>query len=164
MVATKPDSKKPHRRVGLEESVVETTEEGDEQDPTTDKIEELDSWLLTITTGGKDNDGTTSTRGPTYKVNLAVEEVKVRGFLDHGAQVSLVRKELFPVIRKRHGWTLEECHKLKLKMGPQPIGATGAALGAVSLIYLCVSVEETGVVKESPVLCWHHRSQSGVEK
>ena len=61
-----------------------------------------------------------------------------------------MRKELLPVIRKRCGWTLDECHKLNLKMGPQPIGAIGAALGAVSLIRLCVSVEETDVVKEIP--------------
>lgn len=64
--------------------------------------------------------------------------------------MSLVRKELLPVIRKRHGWTLDECHKLNLKMVPQPIGATGAALGAVSLVHLHVSVEETGVFREIP--------------
>ena len=45
--------------------MVENTEEGDEQDPTTDKTEEPNPWLLTITTGGKDNDGTTTTRGLT---------------------------------------------------------------------------------------------------
>ena len=121
--------------------------------------------MLIVTTGGKDNDGTTSTRGPTYKVNLVVEEVKVREFLDHDAQVSLVHKELLPVIRKRHGWTLEECHKLNLKMGPQPIGATDAALGTISLIHLCVFVEGTNVVKEIPsVLCWHQKSRSGVKE
>ena len=59
------DSKKPHCQVGLEVFVVENTEEGDEQDPTTDKTEEPNPWLLTITTGGKDNDGTTTTRGLT---------------------------------------------------------------------------------------------------
>ena len=76
----------------LEESAAETTESGNEQDLTTDEAKEPDPWLLAVTAGGKENDGTANTRGPTYKVNLAVEKVRVKGFLDHGAQVSLVRK------------------------------------------------------------------------
>jgi len=43
-----------------------------------------------------------------------------------------------------------ECHKLNLKMGPEPIGATGAALRTASLVRLCASVEETVAVKKIP--------------
>ena len=34
--------------------------------------------------------------GPTYKVDISVERVQTRGLLDHGAQVSLIRKESLP--------------------------------------------------------------------
>jgi len=73
-----PGSKKPHCWVGLEESIVEIAEEGDEEELTTDKAEEPDPWLLSVTTGGKDNGGTHNTGGPTYKADIAVKEVKVR--------------------------------------------------------------------------------------
>ena len=39
-------------------------------------------------------------RWPTYKVDFVVDGVKTRGFLDHGVQLSLVRKELLPAIRQ----------------------------------------------------------------
>ena len=79
-----------------------------------------------------------------------VEGVKTRGFLDHGAQVSLIRKELLLAIKEKRSWTQGECHERDLKMGQQPIGATGATLGAISLVCLQVMVDETGVTKEVP--------------
>ena len=48
-------------------------------------------------------------------------------------------------------------------MGQQPIGATGTPLGAISLVQLRVTVDETGTTKKFPVLCLLQRSQSGVE-
>ena len=51
------------------------------------------------------------TRGPNYKVNVMVEGVKTRGFLDHGAQVSLICKELLPTIKEKQGWTITKCHE-----------------------------------------------------
>ena len=56
-------------------------------------------------------------RGPTYKAGVIVEGVKVRALLDHGAQVSLVHKELLPKIKERNGWTLEECHDRNCQVG-----------------------------------------------
>ena len=44
----------------------------------------------------------------TYKVDIDGNGIKTRGFLDHGAQVTLVRKELLPAIGEKHGWSLEE--------------------------------------------------------
>jgi len=93
---------------------------------------------------------TCTKRGPTYKVDLVIGGVKTRGFLDHGAQVSLVRKELLPAIREHNNWSLKESHTRNLEMGAQPVGATGIALGAIGLVSLPVEVEETGVRKEVP--------------
>ena len=89
-------------------------------------------------------------RGPTYKVDIDVNGIKTRGFLDHGAQVTLVRKELLPAIGEKHDWSLEERHKRNLKMKSQPVGASGTDLGAIALVSLDILVEETGLVKEIP--------------
>ena len=44
------------------------------------------------------SDKSLAIRGPTYKAEVIVDGVKVRALLDHGAQVSLVHKELLPKI------------------------------------------------------------------
>ena len=119
-----------------------------EQQP--DDVEKLDPWMRTVTATKESNQGAANTRGPSYKINVVVEGVKTRGFLDHGAQISLIRKELLPAIKDKHSWTQAECHERDLKMGQQPIGATGAQLGAISLVSLQVMVDETGVTKEVP--------------
>ena len=51
--------------------------------------------------------GTLPTQGPTYKVVLEVDGVKTRALIDHGPQISIVRQELLPIIREKHGWTVE---------------------------------------------------------
>ena len=48
------------------------------------------------------------TRGPTYNVDVVVDSLKTRALLDHGAQVSIVRRELLPKIREAQGWTQEQ--------------------------------------------------------
>ena len=106
--------------------------------------------MRTVTARKESSEETTNTRGPSYKVNVVVEGVKTRGFLDHGVQVSLVCKELLPAIKEKQGWTHAECHERDLKMGQQPVGATGAPLGVISLIRLQVMIEETGAAKEVP--------------
>ena len=40
-------------------------------------------------------------RGPTYKAEVKVEGVQTRALLDHGARVSLVRKQLLPLIKEK---------------------------------------------------------------
>ena len=86
-------------------------------------------------------------RGPTYKVDIEVNGVKTRSFLDHGAQVTQVQKELLPVIGEKHGWSLEERHKRNLKIEPQPVGIN---LGAIVLVSFDIQVKETKMVKEVP--------------
>ena len=106
--------------------------------------------MRTVTTSKETNEGTVNARGPSYKVNIVVEGVKTRGFLDHGAQISLIHKELLPAIKEKQNWTQTECHKRNLKMGQQPVGATGAPLGVISLVRVQVVVDETGVSREIP--------------
>lgn len=40
-------------------------------------------------------------RGSAYNVDVMVDGMKTRGLLDHGAQVFLVHRQLFPVMKKR---------------------------------------------------------------
>ena len=104
--------------------------------------------MRTVTATKESNEGAANTRRPSYTIYVVVEGVKTRGFLDHGAQVSLICKELLPAIKEKQSWTQAECHERDLKMGQQPIGATGVPLGAISLVRLQVMVDETGVTKE----------------
>ena len=69
--------------------------------------------------------------------------IKTRGFLDHGAQVTLVQKEFLPAIREKQGWSLEERHKKIFEMRSQPVGASGSDLGAIALVSFDILVEET---------------------
>ena len=91
-----------------------------------------------------------SSRGPTYKVDIIVGGVPTRGLLDHGAQVTLAREELLPMIREKLGWSKEQCHAHNLPLDVQPIGASGRPLGAIALVLLPIEVEETGASELIP--------------
>ena len=41
-----------------------------------------------------------SITGPTYKVDVTVEGLKTRALIDNGSQVSLVRTEMLPRLKK----------------------------------------------------------------
>ena len=84
-------------------------------------VEKLDPWMRTVTARKESNEGAANTRGPSYKINVVVKGVKTRGFLDHGAQVPLIHKELLPAIKVKQSWTQTECHERDLKMGQQPV-------------------------------------------
>ena len=43
-------------------------------------------------------------RGPTFKAEINVNNVKTRALLDHGAQVSVVHTELLPKVRETQEW------------------------------------------------------------
>ena len=74
--------------------------------------------------------------------------------LDHGAQVSLLRSQLLPVVKEKQGWTLDQCHRRNLKLDQQPVGAEGRPLGATGVVQLRVTVESTGVEQDIPLLCF----------
>ena len=89
-------------------------------------------------------------RGPTYKVLVEVNGVKTHALLDQGAQVSLARKELLPLIKEKNKWSVNQCDTRNLKMSGQPIGAGGEALGAMAMVALDIVVEETKESRQVP--------------
>ena len=76
----------------------------------------------------KQNTSQLVARGPTYKEDLTVDGIPTRGLMDHGAQVSLVCKELLATIKEHHGWSKEQCSTHSLKTKLQPVGAEGGPL------------------------------------
>ena len=125
--------KKPANRILVEES------EPEEQFVKRVLVEK-DPWMCSVSASKSEDK--LNARGPTYKVDIDVNSIKTRGFLDHGAQVTLVRKELLSAIGEKHGWSLEERHKRNLKMKSRPVGASGTDLGAIALASLDILVEE----------------------
>ena len=111
-----------------------------------------DLWLCTVTAESEQLpvEGSTAARGPTYKVDIVVDGVKTRALLDHGAQVSLARRQLLPVIKERNHWTQEQCQDRSLKMERQPQGAGGRDLGAEGMVALQVTIENTKVSQTVP--------------
>ena len=91
-----------------------------------------------------------SRRGPTYKVKVKVEGVQTRALLDHGAQVSIVRRQLLSHIREKWGWTLEQCYAKNLPLESQPVGAGGERLGTIAIVLLKVQVMDTDILREVP--------------
>ena len=82
-------------------------------------------------------------RGLTYKVPVVVNGIKTRALLDHGAEVTLVRKEFLSLIKEKNQWSASQCDTRSLKMDGQPIRAGGEALGAVAVVALDITVEKT---------------------
>lgn len=131
---TEPRTKRtqPTRRIATESS---------------DNVQAPDLWLRTVTAESNEAPGKVSTaaRGQTHKVDIIVDGVKTRALLDHGAQVSLARRQLLPVIKESNNWTAEQCQDRTLKMEGQPQGAGGHSLGAEGMVALQVTIENTGV-------------------
>jgi len=81
-------------------------------------------------------------RGLTYKVLVEVNGVKTQALLDPGAQVTLVRKELLPMIKEKNNWSDSQCNTRNIKMDGQPIGAGGETLGAVVVVALYIAIKK----------------------
>ena len=113
-----------------------------------------DPWICSVATTDDTLDATDSTkvsrRGPTYKVKVEVEGVRTRALLDHGAQVSIVRRQLLSHIREKWDWTLEQCHAKNLPFESQPVGAGGERLGTIGIVLLKVQVTDTDILREVP--------------
>jgi len=131
-------SQKPGANVIESEPIQEVSEEN------------TDPWLRTVSAGSGIEVDEVPTRGPTCKANITVDNVKTRALLDHGAQVSIVRRELLPKVRETQGWTKEQYQTRNLKLDRQPIGANGTELGVVALVKLEVSVEGTDKTLQVP--------------
>ena len=70
-----------------------------------------------------------------------MDGVKTRALIDHGAQISIVRQELLPIIREKHGWTVEQYEQRNLELDRQPVGASGEALGVTAVVVLKLVIE-----------------------
>ena len=77
---------------------IQRIESGEEKET----VENPNPWILPVTTVEetcqlKLTHETLPRRGPTYK-NAVEDRIKTKVLLDHGAQVSLARQELLPMI------------------------------------------------------------------
>ena len=117
-----------------------------------DTTEQQDLWLRTVTakTEQQLKETTVAARGPTYKVDIVVDGVRTQALLDHGAQVSLARKQLLPVIKERNEWSVEQCQARNLTLAGQPQGAGGHDLGAEGIVALQLTAEGTGISQRVP--------------
>lgn len=114
-----------------------------------------DPWICLVATSDhvpeeETDSGRLPRRGPTYKVKVEIEGVRTRALLDHGAQVTIVRRQLLSHIREKRGWTLEQCHAKSLLLEGQPVGGGGEALGTTGIVSLKVQVVDTDVLREVP--------------
>ena len=115
--------------------------------------EKPNPWVLTVTTDEENSQpaaGTLPRRGPSYKVVAEVDGVKTKALIDHGAQISLVRQELLPIIRQKHGWTMEQYQQRNLELDRQPVGASGEALGVRAVVVLKITIEGTSTTFNVP--------------
>ena len=112
--------------------------------------EHTDPWLRTVSNGSEIEVDEVPIRGPTYKAEVTVDNVKTRALLDHGPQVSIVRRELLPNVRETQGWTKEQYQTRNLKLSRQPVAANGTELGVVALVKLKVTVEGTDKTLQVP--------------
>ena len=123
--------------------IATTTDDSGKQD--------FDPWIRTLLEGseGEKSKGSRQ-RGPVYKVDVEVKGVWTRALLDHGAQVSLLRLQMLPMIKDKKQWSLEQCHSKNRALDQQPVGAEGNALGAVAVLQLQVRVYSTGIEQDVP--------------
>ena len=111
------------------------------------EVTATDPWIRVLTASKEDDAGDDQSAklvGPTFKVDVEVEGVKIRALVDNGSQITLVRSELLPRIKEHNSWTLEQCHQKNRPMKAQPIGASGQKLGATSVVAIETVMEQTG--------------------
>ena len=107
-----------------------------------------DLWSLVLSVENHDNERSskkdmTVLVGPAYKVEVTVEGVRTRALLDHGAQVTIVRRQLLGKAKEKHKWPVETCRSKEIPLEKQPIGATGTELGAIGAVKLNMEVAAT---------------------
>ena len=98
-----------------------------------------DLWSLVLSMDSKDksdNKDKSVLVGPTYKIEITVEGVRTRALLDHGAQVTIVRRQLLGKVKERQKWPVETCRSKEIR-------ATGTELGAVGAVRLNMVVDAT---------------------
>ena len=113
----------------------------------TDAETNLWTRVLTLTDTVETTQGSTPDArsvGPAYKINITVEGIPTRAFLDHGSQVTIVRRQLLPMIQEKNAWSAEKCKSKNIPLTAQPVGAMGKELGASGMVFLQMEIDETG--------------------
>ena len=110
---------------------------------------ETNLWTRVLTLkdtaeGKQDSTPDAKSVGPAYKINITVEGIPTRAFLDHGSQVTIVRRQLLPLIQEKNEWSSEKCESKNIPLEAQPVGAMGKELGASGMVILQMEVDETG--------------------
>ena len=135
---------------------MDTQEEAPKEEMT--PLEEINLWtrVLTLKQTGQEQASKTHVVGSAYKVDVTVEGVPTwsRAFIDHGSQITIVRRHLLPLIREKQKWLDEQCiAKTNCKStGAQPVGAMGKDLGICGIVVLQLEMDETGQNLE--ILCY----------
>ena len=113
----------------------------------TDTETNLWTRVLTLTDTVETTQGSTPDArsvGPAYKINITVEGIPTRAFLDRGSQVTIVHRQLLPMIQEKNAWSAEKCKSKNIPLTAQPVGAMGKELGASGMISLQMEIDETG--------------------
>ena len=119
----------------------------DQQEKESDEDTSLWTRVLTVTDATdtvQDSSRKAQVAGPTYKLNVKVEGIPTRAFLDLGSQVTIVRRQLLPLIREKYEWSDEKCNSKNIPLKAQPVGAMGKELGASGMVTLQMEIDATG--------------------
>ena len=105
-------------------------------------------WSRVVTegnsSGGTSEVSNLSLSGPVYKVDVTVDGVKTRALLDHGSQVTIVRRQLLPLIKEKREWSMDTCCSKLKPLKSLPTGASGQQLKAKGIVTMDILVESTG--------------------
>ena len=111
-------------------------------------------WSRVVTegnsSGGTSEVSNLSLSGPVYKVDVTVDGVKTRALLDHGSQVTIVRRQLLPLIKEKREWSMETCCSKLKPLKSLPTGASGQQLKAKGIVTMDILVESTGKTCNNP--------------
>ena len=91
-----------------------------------------------------------SLRGPAYKVIVQVEGIRTQALIDFKAQVTLIRSQMLPMIRKKQGWSLKSVTPATGYLSDSQLEQVVSPWE--SAVTLKVQVEATRVINE--VLCF----------
>jgi len=81
--------------------------------------------------------------GPVYKADVTIDGVKSQALLDHRSQITIVQRQMLPLVKEKHGWSLEIClNKLK-PLESFPTGAFGQKLNAKGIVMMNIRVKST---------------------
>ena len=77
-------------------------------------------WSRVVTEGASKSDGSGTSEvqsllrsGPVYKTDVTIDGVKSQALLDHGSQITIVQRQMLPLVKEKHGWSMETCQQVE---------------------------------------------------